>query len=335
MAAAALPDGSFAIAQQHGEECFYDTITNILMFADVYKDVLVPIAEYCMTLSPDDRATYLINILYGNTNIREDDQALATIIMISIQRFINIRDHGLIRVPRAATNNAKYKLGLVSRINKLPSAHRARAPSMNRSGENAMSVGDESICIDGRRSFEVFEKINRLVPFNGNVHTTRVWNGLLNFIAAHHVLSGPGTPHAIGIIRRNPEYFLVDNELGISIKIPRDIIQLYNGENLSLEFIRGERRTDRIYSIANKVFYRMYSNLPAESVTLTILEPFIGPSFQTYLYEIPGAAAAPPHTNAPMEGGKRKKRLRVTRTASKANRRYSLRKRRSRLYRKI
>lgn len=313
------------------------------MFADVYKDAFVPIADHLMGLGPDDRANTLIHTLYGTKPINEYDEALATIIMISIQRFINIRDNGLIRVPHGATNYDRYMLMQKNSERKLPSVHRARAASMNRSGKNAKNVGDESICIGGRRSFEVFERINSLLPLYGKVHATQVWNGLPNFIAAHHVLSAPHMFHAIGIIRRNGEYFLIDNELGISIKIGPDIIQQYNGKNLSLEFRREPRIKWRIYRFADTVFYSTHANVSeaseeiTEPVVLTILDPFNGSSYQTYLYEIPGGAAAapPPFNNTSMEGGKRRKRLRVTRTASKANRRYSLRKRRSRLYRKI
>ena len=110
----------------------------------------------------------------------------------------------------------------------------------------------------------------------------------------------------------------------------------------------GIYKIRRIYRIGDIIIYETLSdriqinastNIRKEPVALTVIEPLLKTQmpYQTYLYEIPGGAAAapPPFNNTRMEGGKRKKRLRVTRTASKANQRYSLRKRRSRLYRKI
>jgi len=251
-----IEDGLSFIASQHNRECYFDTIQNILMFADGYREINASFAQRLLQTIPNDLLTLGNNYVEKVEQHYMDDHSELTntsimqffVQMIRRYCLIKLNELGITRseihqvVPRLETNNI---VNVSNAVNMNSEPMRMRSNSINvKAGiklrETGLEIVNENTEYDCQNSSIIFEKINSLKLFRERFWETRDYEKVLDPYLVAVIANIIGTltkdgkgskfHHEVGIIRYRGEFYILDNNIGIALHI-KDGINDFNGEN--------------------------------------------------------------------------------------------------------
>jgi hypothetical protein len=253
------------IASQHTGDCFWDTLQNIIMFADGYREVNAKFAIEAYNENPnmvlDTSPKFIMRIknYYGISNglfdiiskIRgkqeQDKDKFIEFLAKTFRRYILIKKQEL--------------EGARSRLRRLPSIN-------GRAGINLKETG-EGICLVYTQSEDVFYGlINNTRPIKGKFQTTHSYeqSNLKNLIAVQiglYTTLKEDYGHALGIIRFKNDFYLIDDNIGNAI--PIENIHKFTGNNFIMKYIDGYTE----YYFGNDFIYRTFGRHGADDEIFT------------------------------------------------------------------
>jgi len=270
------------IASQHTGECFWDTVQNIFMFADGFRQINAAFAKYLFTNFPkellNNPSGYIIKKeITGHYKIRHDlnytkfnyyNNFLANtfrryILIKLAEKNTPIKDIETVIDEPLVLNNpditVKPPLG--------------RNPSINlQAGILITQIGDMCLKDDISRvkivedmiSIPLFkEKFTVISTDLNDANFDKQYKGekyenneLIAVFMGFSKEEGGGKGHTIGIIRYNNKYFIVDNNNGLAI--PINTIDKFNGINFSLI----HSNNNFIYKFGKTIIYTHATGIP-------------------------------------------------------------------------
>jgi len=237
------------IASQHEGECFWDTLQNIIMFADGYREVNAQFAIEAYNENPD----MVLDISPKFIERIKNYYGISTNLFDKISKIRGKQDKDKFIEFLAKT----FRRYILIKIKELEGTYRRRRlPSINfRAGINLGKTG-EDICPIYIQSEDVFYRlINNTKPIKDKFQTTHSYeqSNLKNLIAGQlnlYPTLEKGYGHGLGIIRFKNEFYLIDNNIGKAIEINN--IHKFTGNNFIMKFHSGYTA----YYFGNDFIYR-------------------------------------------------------------------------------
>ena len=261
------------IASQHFIECFPDTLQNILMFADGFREIYAPFAKKLFKEHPKDllystsdinatdRITKLIRAHYNNAEL--DDQLLK-FLAGTFRRYIliklaekNISEKEIEKyinaiLPSSWTKDKLIKSVVPPRLGRAPSINGLAGPYLKLTTEQCFE-SKMGYKLDSAVAQDMF--VDKMFPLlfikhnitietkyhnikNGSKELVAIQTGFFNTISR--------SAHVLGIIRNNGKYYIIDNEAGIAKEITN--MDKFDGNN----FLYGQAKGSTIYRFGNE-----------------------------------------------------------------------------------